>query len=44
MTMTGFQAVLRRACHRVGIPDTSTHRRRHGVATSMLMQRASRAR
>ncbi|MGH9272207.1 MAG: tyrosine-type recombinase/integrase, partial [Ilumatobacteraceae bacterium] len=41
MTMTGIRAVVRRACRRVGIADTSTHRLRHGVATSMLRHGAA---
>ncbi|MEP7115070.1 MAG: tyrosine-type recombinase/integrase [Ilumatobacteraceae bacterium] len=36
MAMTGIRAVVRRACKRVGIADTSTHRLRHGAATAML--------
>lgn len=36
MTMTGMRAVVRRACSRVGIADTSTHRLRHAAATDML--------
>lgn len=35
-TMTDVRAVVRRACARVGIPDTSTHRLRHGAAMEML--------
>jgi site-specific recombinase XerD len=36
ITMTNLRAVVRRACERAGIPDTGTHRLRHGVATAML--------
>lgn len=36
MAMTDIRAVVRRACKRVGIADTSTHRLRHGAATAML--------
>ena len=36
MAMTDIRAVVRRACTRVGIVDTSTHRLRHGAATAML--------
>ena len=36
MAMTDIRAVVRRACKRVGIVDTSTHRLRHEAATAML--------
>ena len=36
MAMTDIRAVVRRACARVGIADTSTHRLRHGLACDML--------
>lgn len=36
MAMTDVRAVVRRACKRVGIGDTSTHRLRHAVASDML--------
>ena len=36
MTMTDLRAVVRRACNRVGIADTSTHRLRHALACDML--------
>jgi len=36
MAMTDIRAVVRRACKRVGIDDTSTHRLRHGLACDML--------
>jgi len=34
--MTDVRAVVRRACQRAGIKDTSTHRFRHTAATEML--------
>lgn len=36
MAMTDIRAVVRRACKRVGISDTSTHRLRHALACDML--------
>jgi integrase/recombinase XerD len=33
-------AIVRRACERSGIPDTGTHKLRHGIATEMLAQGA----
>lgn len=36
LAMTDVRAVVRRACKRVGIVDTSTHRLRHGAAAAML--------
>jgi len=36
MAMTDIRAVVRRACTRVGVPDTSTHRLRHAVACELL--------
>jgi integrase len=36
MTMPSVRAVVRDACERAGIPDTGTHRLRHGAACEML--------
>ncbi len=36
ITMTDVRAIVRRACERAGIPDTSAHPLRHSVATAML--------
>jgi integrase/recombinase XerD len=40
MTTTAVRAVVRRACARVGIDDTGTHRFRHAVATELLRRGA----
>jgi site-specific recombinase XerD len=36
ITSTDVGAIVRRACQRSGIPDTGTHKLRHGIATDML--------
>lgn len=36
MTMSNVRYVVRQACERAGIPDTGTHRLRHGAAADML--------
>jgi site-specific recombinase XerD len=36
MTMSNVRFVVRQACERAGIPDTGTHRLRHGAAADML--------
>lgn len=36
LSMSGVRAVVRQACERAGIPDTGTHRLRHGTATELL--------
>lgn len=41
MSATGVKAVIRRACARVGIADTSTHRLRHSVAQDLLRHGAA---
>jgi site-specific recombinase XerD len=40
ITPSDVGAIVRRACGRSGIPDTGTHKLRHGIATDMLAQGA----
>jgi site-specific recombinase XerD len=40
ITPSDVGAIVRRACQRSGIPDTGTHKLRHGIATDMLAQGA----
>jgi integrase len=40
ITPSDVGAIVRRACERSGIPDTGTHKLRHGIATDMLAQGA----
>lgn len=41
MTMSNVRGAVCRACERAGIPDTGTHRLRHGAASDMLRHGAS---
>lgn len=41
LSTTAVRAVVRRACERVGIDDTGTHRFRHAAATELLRRGAS---
>jgi integrase/recombinase XerD len=41
MRITAVNAVIRRACARVGLPDLGTHRLRHSVAADLLRHGAT---
>jgi integrase len=41
LSTTAVRAVVRRACERIGIDDTGTHRFRHAAATELLRRGAS---